>query len=93
MRRIIWTAEASDNLEDIRRYIVQFNPAAARHLASRIVGAAESLAHFPHRGRSIGGETRQIALIYPYLIRYRVEGDSVFITGIRHGARRDDEPR
>lgn len=93
MRRIVWTDEASDNLEDIRRYIVQFNPIAARHLAQRIVVAAESLAQFPHRGRSIGDGVRQLALIYPYLIRYRVERDAVFITGVRHGARRDDEAR
>lgn len=91
MRRIVWTDEASDNLEDIRRYIIQFNPAAARHLASRIVGATESLAHFPHRGRAIGDGLRQLALIYPYLIRYRVEGDTVFITGVRHGARAEED--
>jgi len=93
MRRIVWTDEASDNLEDIRRYILQFNPAAARHLAGRIVRAAESLAQFPYRGRAIGGGMRQLALIYPYLIRYRVEGETVFITGVRHGARYDDEAR
>jgi len=71
MRRIVWTDEASDNLEDIRRYIIQFNPAAARRLARRIADAAESLAHFPHRGRPIGGGLRQIALIYPYPLSRR----------------------
>ena len=91
MRRIVWTDEASGNLENIRRYILQFNPGAAAHLAGRIVRAAESLVQFPHRGRPIGGGMRQLPLIYPYLIRYRVVGETVFITGVRHGARHDDE--
>jgi hypothetical protein len=36
---------------------------------------------------------RQLALIYPYLIRYRVEGNTVFITGVRHGARAEEDGR
>lgn len=34
--------------------------------------------------------TRWTALIYPYLIRYRVEEDAVIILRIRHGARQQD---
>ncbi|TPG21045.1 type II toxin-antitoxin system RelE/ParE family toxin [Sphingomonas koreensis] len=91
MRRIIWTREASDNLEDIRRYLVEFNAAAAQNLAQRIIATAQSLSEFPHRGRPIGDGLRQIALIYPYLIRYSVDGEMVIITGVRHGARSGDD--
>lgn len=84
-----WTDEAVANLETIAAYIEAFNPAAARRLAARLVEAAESLAKFPERGRSAGGELREWPLVYPYIIRYRVAGDTVLILRIRHGARSD----
>ena len=63
------------------------NKSAALRLASRITEAAEKLGDFPNRGREIGDSMRQLSLIYPYLIRYRVESTEVVIIAIRHGAR------
>ena len=90
MRRVIWADEARANLLAIRNYIAQFSPSAAQRFALKLVAAAEDLSENPDRGRSVGNGRRELALIRPYLIRYRVEADAVFILRIRHAARRSD---
>ncbi|TCS10230.1 type II toxin-antitoxin system RelE/ParE family toxin [Caulobacter sp. BK020] len=90
MRRIVWTDEARANLQAIRNYIAQFSPLAAQRFSMRLVTAAEDLAENPDRGRSVGNGRRELALIRPYLIRYRVETEAVFILRIRHAARKPD---
>lgn len=86
MAQVVWTREALSDLAAIRSYIGQFNPEAAARFAERLVGAAESLADFPDKGRSIGQGLRQWSLIRPYLIRYLVDGAHVYIIDIVHGA-------
>lgn len=88
MARIVWTREALGNLELIRRYIHQFDPRAAQRMAARLIEACDRLQDFPDRGRAGTGGTRELAMIAPYLIRYRVDGEQVYILGIRHGAQR-----
>jgi len=90
VRRVIWTVEARANLAGIRAYISQFNPLAARRLATGIVTAADSLEDHAERGRRIRGTVRELSAIYPYLIRYQIEDDRVLILRVRHGARRPE---
>ena len=90
MRRIVWTAEAVGNLRSIFGYVSAFNAPAASRLARRLQTAAESLADHPERGRETSGGLRELAVIHPYLIRYRVREDAVIILRIRHGARERD---
>ena len=33
---------------------------------------------------------REMTIVWPYILRYRVSGDKVFILRIRHGAQNDD---
>ncbi|TPG43544.1 type II toxin-antitoxin system RelE/ParE family toxin [Sphingomonas koreensis] len=89
--RVVWTDAALAHIDAIIDYIDPFNPIAGRRLAQRILDAGDSLSEFPHRGRPIGDGLRQIELIYPYLIRYNVDGETVIITGVRHGARSGDD--
>ena len=88
MRRVVWTDEAVANLEAIQSYIEMFNAPAAARLAERLIATAESLRVSADRGRPIRAGLREVVVIYPYLIRYRATEDTVFITRIRHGARR-----
>ena len=88
MRRVIWTDEAVANLDNIAGYIQDFSPLAAQRLAARLKNAADSLAAQSDRGRAVGKGYRELVVIYPYLIRYKVDGDVVRIMRIRHGARR-----
>lgn len=65
--------------------------ALARRLADKLITLADSLAEFSERGRDAGGGMREMTIVWPYILRYRVEGDTVFILRIRHGARGEDD--
>jgi len=57
-------------------------------MARRLLGAGSALDQQPHRGRSIGKGRRELTTIPPYLIRYRIDGTTITILEVRHGARR-----
>jgi len=59
-------------------------------MAERLLAAADSLEEFAERGRPIDEGRRELTIIRPYLIRYRVAGDAVFILRIRHAAQDRD---
>lgn len=85
MARVVWSREALANLELIIAYIRQFDPAAAKRFAGRLVTVAESLEQFPGRGRPASNGARELAIVPPYVIRYDYDGEEVQILGIRHG--------
>lgn len=87
MPKIVWTDEAIEHLEAIVTYVSVYDPAASERLARRLIELADSLADFPHRGRDAGDGKREMTSVWPYILRYRVKGDTVFILRIRHGAR------
>ncbi len=60
-------------------------------MAERPLTAAQSLADHAERGRPFPKSRRELTVIWPYLIVYRIEGDDVFILRVRHGARTRDE--
>jgi len=58
-------------------------------LAERLSAAGDSLSFFPDRGRPVRGTgLRELTVVYPYIIRYRITADHVRILRVRHGARR-----
>jgi plasmid stabilization system protein ParE len=85
--KIVWTDAAVEHLEAIVTYVSVFDAAAAARLAERLLDLADSLVDFPHRGRDAGGGLREMSIVWPYVMRYEVEGDTVYILRIRHGAR------
>lgn len=90
MRTVDWTDEAVANLDMIINYVAEFNPTAAVRLAERLIATADRLSDFSDRGRPSIDSHREMTVIWPYVIRYRVEGDRVIIVRVRHGARDDD---
>jgi plasmid stabilization system protein ParE len=88
---VVWTDAAVENLESIVAYVACFNEAAAVRLAERLLDLGESLAEFSERGRDIGGGRREMTIVLPYVLRYRVDGDHVTILRLRHGARKPDD--
>jgi toxin ParE1/3/4 len=78
LRRILWTDEAVGNLEAIVTYVSPFNPIAAARLGERLIALADSLTEFSDRGRDAGQGRREMTIVRPYVLRYRVEGDTVF---------------
>jgi plasmid stabilization system protein ParE len=86
---VVWTLSALTDVADIRRYIATFNPHAAQRLAARLIATGNSLVTFPDRGRPVPDtDLREATVVYPYIIRYRVDGDRVLILRVRHGMRR-----
>lgn len=91
MPNIVWTEDAVEHLEAIVTYVSVYDPAAAQRLAQRLIELADSLAEFPQRGRDAGDGRREMTVVWPYILRYRVQGDTVFILRIRHGARQAED--
>jgi addiction module RelE/StbE family toxin len=86
--QVIWSPAALREITDIHRYIAQFNPSAAARLVDELLAAGDSLETFPNRGRPVAGTAlRELTVIHPYIIRYRVAGDHVRILRVRHGRR------
>jgi toxin ParE1/3/4 len=85
---VVGSPTALRNLNRIVDYFDALNPVAGIALARRLQEAGNSLASFPHRGRLIPRtEIRELAVVYPYLIRYRImRGPAVLILRVRHGA-------
>lgn len=87
MAKVIWTDKALAGLTTIVDWISKDRPRAAIRIADKIMRAGDSLDHFPERGRILSRDRRELIVMAPYLIRYRVEGDRVIILEVRHAAR------
>ena len=88
MAEVTWPQNAIDHLESITIYIAGFDPAAAARVGSRLLGLGDSLSFFPRRRRPAAGGTREMVNVRPYVLRYEVESDQVFIISIRHAKQR-----
>jgi plasmid stabilization system protein ParE len=89
--RVIWRAAARADLVRIVRYVAEENPVAARQAARELVLAGDSLSIFPRRGRRgrVPG-TRELVTVQPYIIVYEIDGESVTILRVWHGAQARD---
>jgi toxin ParE1/3/4 len=88
---IAWTRRASRHLQAAYEYWARENSkAAADKMLDRIFAAAELLRRHPElgrRGRVLG--TREFVLTpMPFLLAYRIRGDSIEIVALLHGARK-----
>jgi plasmid stabilization system protein ParE len=88
--KVIWTDKALAGLTAIVDWISKDRPRAAIRIAEKIMRAGDSLDRFPERGRAISRDRRELIVMAPYLIRYRVETSRVTILEVRHAARNPD---
>ena len=94
MRRIVWLRGAVDDLVRMRGFIGGKNPEAARRAANTIRSTVRLLQEYPDIIHPIDDIPDFHDLIIPfgtgsYITRYRIEGDTVYITGIRHSKEED----
>lgn len=88
MPKVIWPPRVVRQLSSIAAFIRIEDPVAAERMVARLWSAGESLPDFPRRGRPVRNGMRELATVPPYVLRYEVDGDTVTILAIRHGARR-----
>ncbi len=84
---VVFSPEALADLREIRTYIGDRNPAAASRIAVQLVAACDSLEHLPERGRpGLVPGTREMTIIWPYVIVYRIASEAVEVIRVWHGA-------
>ena len=81
---------ARANLNSEAEYVAQNSPEAAERLVLRIVQAVERLKTHPAMGRPgrVSGMRELVVPGTPFVIPYRVRGDTVEIIRVFHAARR-----
>ncbi len=88
--RLVWAEPALRDLTSARRYIALDNAPAAEHQVQRILAAIAGLVRFPEIGRP-GRRARTRELVVsrtPYIVAYRLQGDTIIILRVLHGRRR-----
>lgn len=94
--KIVWTAQALEDLGGIVRFIAMDNPEAAERFGYLLISKVDALASFPRLGRivpEIGRETIREVIARPYRIVYQVRDpdQTVAITRVWHAARGEPE--
>jgi toxin ParE1/3/4 len=87
----VWSPEAIDDLAALRAYIEQDHPAAAQRVVLRIIENIETLlSNNPEMGRPgrVPGTRELVIPRTPFIIPYRLLGNTLQILRIYHGARR-----
>lgn len=88
--RVRWLRRALKNLDEEAAYIARDDPRAAARLVERIVASVERLADYPASGRPgrVPGTRELLVTDTPYLVPYRVRGETVEILRVFHGVRK-----
>ena len=89
--KLVWQPQAFEDLKSIQHYIVADDPIAAK----RIVVATVSMVHdqltaFPQSGRPgrIEGTRELVVPKTPFIVPYRVTGDTIEILGVHRASQR-----
>ncbi len=87
----MWSPEAIDDLAVLRAYIEEDDPAAARRVALHIIHNVEALLrNNPEMGRPgrVPGTRELVIPKTPFIVPYRLVGNTIQVLRIFHGARR-----
>ncbi|MDZ8260781.1 type II toxin-antitoxin system RelE/ParE family toxin [Nostoc sp. ChiQUE01b] len=89
MSRYVLTIPAKQDLKQINRYIIRYNPDAARRLNEKIKQQCKLLADFPNMGQSFDNFARRLRSfpVEDYLIFYRPIDGGVEVVRIVSGYR------
>jgi toxin ParE1/3/4 len=91
MLQIEWRRQAQDDLNDLFRYVFEFQPSAAWSLRDAIKRHVELLAAHPALGRPgrVPGTRELVIPSTPYIVAYMVDSprDVVQVLAVIHGAR------
>ena len=87
--RLRWRHSAVSDLADIRDFISENDPEAARAVVGRVLRSADRLASFPNSGRTgqVLGTRELVVPGLPYIVVYTCDDTDISIIGVFHGAR------
>jgi plasmid stabilization system protein ParE len=89
-QKVIWTVSAIQDLQNIVEFIAQDSPYYAMSVYEDLMGKAQTLIEFPHRGRVVpefdDPKVREL-FIHRYRFIYQIVEGDIIITTIIHGAR------
>lgn len=85
-----WLKRALKNLDDEAAYIARDDLPAAARMVERIASAVDQLASHPALGRPgrVPGTRELVISGTPYIVPYRIRGDTVEVLRVFHGARK-----
>jgi len=89
--RPVWTPSAIGDLASVRAYIAEHDPAAAQRIVRRIVDSVETaLPQSPEMGRPgrVPGTRELVITGTPFIVPYRLRGETIQVLRVYHGARR-----
>ena len=88
--RLVWSPQAVRDADDLTAYIARDNPVAAIEVRDRIEQLVEGLLDYPRMGRPgrVPGTRELVISRTPYLVAYRVAGDTITVLRVLHGAQR-----
>lgn len=90
LAKLIWTAPALDDLDEIAGFIALENPLAAAALVDRVFSTLERLRRFPESGRrvpEVRGSTYREVVAPPCRIMYRRDSGAVLVVHVVRGER------
>lgn len=88
--RVVWSAEALGDLEEIHAYIAQSSPLYASIVAGSLVDAVTRLREFPESGRvvpELGDPSVREVISGSYRIVYEVHSAGVEVLTVFRGSR------
>ena len=88
--RVFVTRAAFKDLSGISTFIAKDNAGAAARVLDDLHAAMRKLAELPgmgHQRADVANPSYRFWAVYSYLIAYRVEGDTLYISRVVHGAR------
>ncbi|MBI1922348.1 MAG: type II toxin-antitoxin system RelE/ParE family toxin [Geobacter sp.] len=88
--RIEWLESAIRDLQKLREFILPHNQEAAQRAFKTIRAAVTPLENNPRIGKPVEDLPDYRDLIIPfgaygYVLRYRIQGDTIFIIAVKHG--------
>jgi len=94
--KVRFTPSGRRQFLDAVAYIVRDDPVAARRFRQRAEAVLRRLERFPRSGRILPEfpelPYREV-IVAPYRLFYRVEGKTVWVVAVWHGAQIPEEPR
>ncbi len=92
--KVKYAPAAVDDMEEIFSYISQDNNLAAENMLDKLDSQIAQLSEFPHMGSVLAEDEYTLIqrgyrfiVVHPYLVFYKILGDTIIIHRILHGRR------